>query len=213
MNETGLEMTSVQKKAHYHHGSLRETLIAAAHDLISEHGVDGFTMADACRRAGVSTAAPYRHFADRDELIDAVCSRGFDELSELIVVARDGHAAGSVDSIVAMGQAYVAFVGSDPQLFELMWVTAKSEAAEAVAKAEGYQCFAALLEAVGAYRSAHHIDSVTNEEIAVPLWTLVHGTASLVLGERLAKMSPDEPVDALIERTTRTYLRGLERET
>src|SRR6476620_11648295 len=61
----------------YHHGNLREALIQAALDLIAEKGPTGFTFADAARSAGVSAAAPYRHFRDRDELLSHVATRGF----------------------------------------------------------------------------------------------------------------------------------------
>ena len=62
----------------YHHGNLREALIAAALDLIAEKGPGGFTFADAARSAGVSSAAPYRHFRDREALIADVAKRGFE---------------------------------------------------------------------------------------------------------------------------------------
>src|SRR5881394_2722802 len=61
----------------YHHGNLREALIRAALDLIAEKGPTGFTFADAARSAGVSAAAPYRHFRDRDELLSDIATRGF----------------------------------------------------------------------------------------------------------------------------------------
>src|SRR5437773_11673714 len=62
----------------YHHGNLREALIQAALDLIAKKGPAGFTFADAARSAGVSAAAPYRHFRDRDALIADVARRGFE---------------------------------------------------------------------------------------------------------------------------------------
>ena len=62
----------------YHHGNLREALIQAALDLIAEKGPTGFTFAEAARSAGVSPAAPYRHFRDRDELLSDVAMRGFE---------------------------------------------------------------------------------------------------------------------------------------
>jgi AcrR family transcriptional regulator len=62
----------------YHHGNLREALIRAALELIAQKGPAGFTFAEAARWAGVSPAAPYRHFRDRDELLIDVARRGFD---------------------------------------------------------------------------------------------------------------------------------------
>src|SRR6266704_673584 len=63
----------------YHHGNLREALIRAALELIAQKGPAGFTFAEAARWAGVSPAAPYRHFRDRDELLSILAQRGFDQ--------------------------------------------------------------------------------------------------------------------------------------
>src|SRR3546814_4262216 len=66
----------------YHHGNLREALIRAALDLIAEKGPAGFTFAEAARWAGVSSAAPYRHYRDREALLADVARRGFEQRSE-----------------------------------------------------------------------------------------------------------------------------------
>ena len=75
------ERTAVRPKKRFHHGDLREALIAATRDLLIEHGPDGFTLADACRRAGVTTAAPYKHFRDKQEILEEIVLRGFEELT------------------------------------------------------------------------------------------------------------------------------------
>src|SRR5918911_5302165 len=74
----------------YHHGNLREALIRAALDLIAEKGPAGFTFAEAARWAGVSPAAPYRHYRDRDELLIDVARRGFDQFESVLARAWDG---------------------------------------------------------------------------------------------------------------------------
>ena len=199
------------KKSGYHHGHLREALLDAAHRLIAESGPESFTLAEACRQAGVSTAAPYRHFADRQALVEAVAARGFDSLSVRTREARDAHPDGSVASIVAMGQAYVAFVTRDPALFQLMWGAGAPERQESPMATSGHQCFGVLLQAVDAFRREQGLEATDTLAIAVPLWTIVHGTASLVLGERFEKVAPGTDVDRLVEHTTRAYLTGLVR--
>src|SRR5262245_12490165 len=101
--------TKALRKAPYHHGDLREALIAATRQLVMERGAENFTLADACRVAGVTTAAPYRHFRSKQEIQEEICSRGFDQLKSeaLAVIAEKG--PGTLDAIVASGQAYVAF--------------------------------------------------------------------------------------------------------
>src|SRR5918911_549462 len=93
----------------YHHGNLREALIAAALDLISKKGAAGFTFADAARAAGVSPAAPYRHFRDREALLADVAREGFGRFEAMLTT---GWAAGKPDPITAfhnVGRAYLTF--------------------------------------------------------------------------------------------------------
>ena len=82
----------------YHHGNLKEALLQAALGLIAEKGAAGFTFADAARMAGVSPAAPYRHFRDRDELLSSIAQRGFEQFEALLTQAwddgRPGHGHG-----------------------------------------------------------------------------------------------------------------------
>ncbi len=193
----------------YHHGALRSALIAAAGRLIAEHGTEGFTMADACRTAGVSTAAPYRHFADRDALLAAVRARGFDELSAQTGAARDARPSGSIEAIIAIGQAYVRFVTRDPELFHLMWSTPRQRYASEEAQASGRRCFGVLLEAVDRFRARQGREDIPTLSIAVPLWTMVHGVASLMLSDRIQGVAPGTDIDALVDRATRAFLSGL----
>jgi AcrR family transcriptional regulator len=73
----------------YHHGNLKEALLQAALGLIAEKGAAGFTFADAARSAGVSPAAPYRHFRDRDDLLADVARRGFEQFADALTKAWD----------------------------------------------------------------------------------------------------------------------------
>src|SRR5262249_56864378 len=111
----------VQRKAHYHHGELREALISATRQLVEQRGAENFTLADACRVAGVTTAAPYRHFRGKQEILEEIASRGFEELSKrsMAMLAQKGE--GTLEGIVAMGQAYVAFAVEETALFRLMF--------------------------------------------------------------------------------------------
>src|SRR3954447_17153714 len=71
----------------YHHGNLKEALMRAALELIAQNGPAGFTFAEAARSAGVSPAAPYRHFRDRDELLSSIARRGFDQFEAVLAQA------------------------------------------------------------------------------------------------------------------------------
>jgi AcrR family transcriptional regulator len=111
---TGLAMRARMRgqKTTYHHGDLKKGLMDAAVTLIDIRGREALTMREAARRAGVSEAAPYRHFANLDELLGAVAIEGFDML------LADLDAAGSAKEV---GQAYLAFAVDFPGRYELMF--------------------------------------------------------------------------------------------
>ena len=114
------------KGGRYHHGDLRSALVDAAIDVIAERGVRDFSMAEASRRLGVTTAAPYRHFADRDELLAAVATRALTVFAAMLSAAADqaGHADAvdtSAERLAAMAGAYVRFAADQRPLFETLF--------------------------------------------------------------------------------------------
>src|ERR1700752_3694170 len=98
----------------YHHGNLKEALLQAALDLIAEKGPAGFTFAEAARSAGVSPAAPYRHFRDRDELLASIAQRGFEQFEALLTAAWDDGRPDTPTAFERLGKAYLKFAGGDP---------------------------------------------------------------------------------------------------
>lgn len=204
------EPPKAQKKAGYHHGGLKEALIAAARQLIQEKGPEGFSMAEACRMADVSPAAPYRHFSDRDALVSAVAAEGFATLTERAKAKRDSYPAGSVDSIVAMGQAYVQFAADEPAVFRLMFTSHKGQQAfQDSVEETGDACFMMLLIAVDAFRERQGMLDHPTLEIALPLWTIVHGTACLLIDRDFDNVAPGTDPDALVKTATEGFLSGI----
>ena len=184
-------------RENYHHGGLREALIGATRQLVMERGAENFTLADACRVAGVTTAAPYRHFRSKQEILEEITSRGFDELkaSAMAVIAAKG--AGTLEAIVAMGQAYVAFAVKETAVFRLMFGQEPSlKKAEHVA-GTGQDCFSHLIEQITLYCEKNRVrgDAL---EIALRLWTFVHGAASLLIDKDYLEIAPQLDVNSLI---------------
>src|SRR6185437_1243297 len=105
----------------YHHGNLKEALVRAALELIAEKGPAGFTFADAARAAGVSPAAPYRHFRDRDALMADVAQRGFEGFADALSRAWDGGKPAPRAAFERVGRAYLAFAEKEPALFSAMF--------------------------------------------------------------------------------------------
>ncbi len=105
----------------YHHGNLREALIRAALDLIAKKGPAGFTFAEAARFAGVSPAAPYRHFRDRDELMASVALRGFEQFEAALAKAWDDGRPNTFAALDRLGKAYLEFARAEPALYAAMF--------------------------------------------------------------------------------------------
>ena len=105
----------------YHHGNLKEALLQAALDLIAQKGAAGFTFADAARMAGVSPAAPYRHFRDRDELLTSIAQRGFEQFEAQLGAAWDDGRPDTVTAFERVGKAYLAFAREEPAFYSAMF--------------------------------------------------------------------------------------------
>jgi AcrR family transcriptional regulator len=110
----------VVSPARYHHGDLKAALIDGAIELIAERGVRGFSLAELSRRAGVTVAAPYRHFADRDELLAAVGVRALHAFRQALTADID---AGDPPErrAAAMVRGYVVFAAEQRALFEVLF--------------------------------------------------------------------------------------------
>lgn len=203
----GAQPVDALTKSGFHHGDLKAALIAAAFDLVSEHGVEGFSLADACRRAGVSTAAPYKHFKDRDEILAHVVARGHDLMLEEAILRAQTVGRGSLAAIIMMGHGYVDFAVRRQHVFRLMFGRKKLLEAHDVMAETGRRCFGQVIEEVAHYCSVtgHPGDP---QEIAVRLWTFVHGIASLVIDEDYEVVTPGLDVHAMIDKTTPMLLQS-----
>ncbi|MEM6480877.1 MAG: TetR/AcrR family transcriptional regulator, partial [Pseudomonadota bacterium] len=115
----GKEHTGALRKDRYHHGDLRECLIEATRRLVEDKGADRFSVSEACRLAGVSTAAPYKHFRDRNDMLVAMVIAGMMRHRERMFAAIKDLPSGSPLRIKALGQEYVDFALKEPGVFRL----------------------------------------------------------------------------------------------
>lgn len=187
----------VPPKAGYHHGGLRAALIAATRRLIGAHGVDRFSLADACAAAGVSTAAPYRHFADKEELLNQVVAEGFTDLTNRARTAATRHPAGTEERILELGRAYVEFGLGEPALFRMMFAPTARTAPDDPANTAGKACFQYVLDEVVGFCRATGVDGDA-DLVALQLWTFVHGVTSLVSDRAYAEIAPGLDLDRMM---------------
>jgi AcrR family transcriptional regulator len=185
----------------YHHGDLREALIEATHRLLVEKGAEGFSLADACRLAGVTTAAPYKHFRDKHEILQEIVERGFDEMArrsdEAVRVAGEGTLAG----IVAMGQAYLDFAVAETAVFRLMFGQNPAVKKAAEVETSGRACFSGVIAQVELYCTRNQIPGDARQ-LALELWTFVHGASCLLIDRDYDKVAPGFDARALIASVT-----------
>ena len=228
----------------YHHGDLRTALIDASVELVSTAGADGFTLKDASRIAGVSVAAPYRHFADKSELLHEVTEVAFHKMGSLMRKNAGGQELGTIESITEMGKTYVRFANENQQLFRLMCENHKggpdinleeifkehasgqnekslidlleiknhdinNYALAKNAPNKGIACFSIPLKSVAMFLDRNNIDVQHTLKIATPMWTIVHGTAFLLIDHKFQNLTPSIDTDDIVERATRYFLKGL----
>jgi len=168
------------KPRSYHHGALRPALLQAAEELLAERGVDGFSLREAARRAGVSASAPAHHFGDTRGLLTAVAASGFKELGDRLAAAGEG--LPRVPRIGAQGQAYVQFALSRPAAFSLMWRAALLDHSDPDFIAAAGRAFDALDAAVrGEAAVAARGEDMTQAVPSIACWSLVHGFARLAI--------------------------------
>ena len=173
----------------YHHGDLRAALLRAALELLEEGGANALSLRAVARRAGVSPAAPYRHYADREALVSAVAAVGYRELAERLAAAHP--APSTPEELARAATAYVQFALERPALFRIMFGEPcdRDNDERVAATAAVSQYVRAIVE-----RTFPASDS---EALGTAIWALVHGLAFLHLDGKLDASSPQVVADRI----------------
>jgi AcrR family transcriptional regulator len=174
-------------KATYHHGDLRSALLRAAMDLLEEGGETALSLRAVARRAGVSPAAPYRHYADREALVSAVGGIGYRELAERLAAVHPSPS--TPEQLAAVAVAYVRFALERPALFRIMFgEPCDRDNDERVAATAAVSLYVrGIVE-----RAFPQADA---DALATAVWALVHGLAFLHLDGKLDASSPEVVAD------------------
>jgi AcrR family transcriptional regulator len=172
----------------YHHGDLRNALVSAGVELLAEQGVEALSLREVARRAGVSHAAPYRHFSDKQALLTAIAEQGFGMLNELVRSSAERNYPSESARLKAALAGYLEFGRSHPHHAELMFgALARIKPAHLEESALG--AFDGLVELVRrAMRDADPADARNPRLVALALWGQTHGFLALSAHVDLARL-------------------------
>ena len=202
------------RRESYHHGNLREALIESALRLIAESGPAGFSFAEVARAAGVSPAAPYRHFRDRNALVAEIARRGFERFADELDRAWAGGRPDPMTAIENCGKAYLAFARREPAAYAAMFDTGFPFEQEPALLLASERAFGVLRHAAeilcATPRMKPGFVRPPATMVALHIWAMSHGIAALFIGRTLAMrrklpMTPEE----LLESGLLVYLQSL----
>ena len=203
-------MGSSDRGRGYHHGNLRQVLLDAARKLIEQHGPLGFSLAEAARLAGVSPAAPYRHFRDRDALLSEVARTGFERFAAQLETAWDNGRPTPLKAFENLGRAYLNFARKEPAAYAVMFQTVGENGKELADMPAADQAFNVLQKATAELcKNLPAGDRPPLRLVSLHIWELAHGVATLLSESRSErKMIPVSPEEVL-ESGSLIYLKGL----
>ena len=196
----------------YHHGNLKAALLEAALGLIAEAGPAAFTLREVARRAGISHNAPYRHFREKDELLAAVATEGFERLAEALgtpgQLTRTRRAKPALHRFQASGLAYVRFALRSPEHLQVMfdWPLDLDRYPELCASSK--RAFGVLGELVEAAQREGSLPGGDPLALACIAWSLVHGVAKLAIARKLPFQSESE-ILRFADRAIQTLHEGM----
>lgn len=195
----------------YHHGDLKRALVDATLALVAERGPKGFTLTEAARRAGVSTAAAYRHFADKEALLASAAAEGFDHFRVELQRVAESEGGRSLAGLERLAVTYVQLAADDPARYQVMFGAGLDKAAHPALLEAGQASFHAWAGAVAAVQQAGALPAEDPLAFAFSGWALVHGIASLLSSGSLGPIGETTTAESLTSQGILTLLAGASR--
>lgn len=197
-------------REHYHHGALREAMIAAAEAVLAERGLGGFTLRECARRAGVSPAAPAHHFGNLTGLLTAIATLGFDDLSTAMEAAVAMAQAQGRSRLAAIARAYVETALANPGRFRVVFGQRGMDRQDPAFRAAATRAFGILVREVRLSRDLPAPLSLDQKPAAEALapdlpevllaWSTVHGFSTLLIDGALDFLAPESGRRAFLDR-------------
>lgn len=199
-------------KAPYHHGNLRETLLAEALAAIQREGLEKLSLRALARSIGVSQTAMYRHFANRNDLLAAIAGEGFDELSARLLACIEKNAGDTLDQLRQTGRVYVAFGVENRARYLLMFsksIVDHCNQEELATK--GDTAFGHLVGIIARGVDEGLLKPLPPQIMATSFWALVHGYVSLIFESNLNEAFSAGELDLVIASGTEALVAGFQR--
>lgn len=197
----------LEKKFRYHHGDLRQALLSAAADILATQGIDALSLRTLAKATGVTQAAPYSHFRDKDDLLAAVAETGFQRLA--IQMAEDATGAASTrDRVEKLMVSYIRFAQANKDLFQLMFgreiADMKKYPTLAMTAGKSYALISAAL-------SKRQSTSEDTRFLTVSIWSLCQGLTTLIIENRLKpEQFGTETIEDFVSRTVGVFASHLD---
>ncbi|MEM9433815.1 MAG: TetR/AcrR family transcriptional regulator [Pseudomonadota bacterium] len=193
------------RKAAYHHGDLRAGLIEATRRLVEEKGPDGFSVSDACRLAGVSTAAPYKHFNDKTDMLVATVLEGMGRHKVNMQACMVGLPSGSPQRIMALGREYVRFALEEHGIFRLKFGGFTDRLDDPRLQEAGESIFEIVLREVASCLGEEEVTAEVRTR-GFMLWSFVHGLSFIMHDKKMSMMGGDIDLDTFLGDIARRVL-------
>ncbi|HEX9627519.1 MAG TPA: TetR/AcrR family transcriptional regulator [Acidiferrobacterales bacterium] len=197
-------------KPRYHHGDLRNALIAAAVRILKDRGIAGLSLREVAAAAGVSHAAPYRHFPDKQALLNAIAAQGHERLRDGCRAAQRDWPRDPKRQWIEAGMHYLRFVLDNPEVAQVMFGGAAPNAApDATLEQAIAEAVAALADIVDNGKSAGLYRGRNSRDIVLTSLSTVHGLSLLIGSGFAGRRLSHGRARALAQRIAETLWRGL----
>jgi AcrR family transcriptional regulator len=191
--------------AKYHHGDLRNVLIAIATELLAEEGTQGLSLRKIAQKAGVSHNAPYMHFGDKEAVLAAIAAEGFRLLTIAVESAIATSAQGTREQLIAVSTAYVNFAIDRPHHLQVMFYPYDpAKYPEAISASQA--SLNRLLELVSTGQENRTLIAGNPQAMTKAIWAMVHGIATISIAYKTNILLAD---DATIEGTVSIFVNFL----